>query len=106
MSGVDEQHANIPICPICGERPMFWSLYPIAGGSTSEGWIWLYSKKHTPSHTDCNRLSYYGPSDLGAIKSVKCKTLISVIRHVFEEDSKVFNEVMKVARREQDERNR
>lgn len=106
MSGIDEQNLSIPICPICEERPMFWSLYPIAGGSVSEGWIWLYSTKHAPPHTDCNRLSYYGPPDLGAIKSVKCKTLISVVRHVFEEDSKVFNEVMKVARREQNERNR
>jgi len=104
VSGVDEQHANIPICPICGERPMFWSLYPIADGSTNEGWIWLYSKKYKPSHTDCNRLSYFCSPGLDAIKSVRCRTLRSFNRHFFEEGSEVFEAVMKVARREQNER--
>lgn len=106
MSGVDEQNTDIPICPICEERPMFWSLYPITDGSTNEGWIWLYSKKYAPSDTDCNRLSYYCSPNLDAIKSVKCRTLVSINRHIFEKGSEVFDVVMKAARREQNERNR
>ena len=106
MSGIDEQDMDIPICPVCEERPKYWTLYPTTDGLATEGWIWLYSKANVPSYTSRNRLNYYGSPDLDAIKSVKCTSLVSLKRHIFERGSMVFEVVVEAARREQNERNR
>lgn len=101
MSGIDEQDADIPVCPVCRKKPLFWSLYPTTDGNVEEGGIWLFSDTHTrPASLD--KLANNGFSDLNAIRSVKCRPVKFDIqkRHVFEEDSKVFNAVMRIARRE------
>ena len=108
MSGKDEQpDGDIPICPLCGMRPKFWSLYPRVGGDTSFGWVWFYAKGEIPFDT-ARRLDYFYCHSLDTIRSVQCRSQgsLSPSQHIFEEDTEVFKEVVKQAKRLENERER
>jgi len=102
MSGVDEQPTDIPICPVCEARPKYWSLYPNRVGSASGGWMWLVAEEHQHLH-GMKRIVSNGFVKLDNVRSVKCRPDVVMprasSRHVFTEESEVFNTVMKVARR-------
>jgi len=102
LSGVDEQFTDIPVCPICGKRPLFWSLYPTIDGSDLEGWIWFFSEEYMKD-SDLSRLSCEGCFDLDKINSVSCRPSFigvdKISRHHFKKDSAVFKTVMSAARR-------
>lgn len=107
LSGIDEQDTDIPVCPLCEKRPLFWSLYPTIDGDTKDGGFWLFSEKFMRT-SNLNKLTSNGFFDLNAVRSVKCRPIredisyrIVVERHVFEKGSKVFNVVMKMARKEE-----
>jgi len=102
MSGIDEQDKDIPICPLCGERPKYWSIYPTTSGNTGRGWIHLLSNSYMYGG-ERSRQSYLDFSNLDEARSVRCKpytsNMLSRTRHVFTEDSDMFKVVMRMARR-------
>ena len=103
MSGIDEQDTDVPVCSLCGERPLFWSLYPTIDGDIEYGSLYLFSDKYL-ENSKLSRLTDNGFSDLSAINSVKCRPTTRRAffgkRHVFGADSEMFEAVMRLARRE------
>ena len=51
MSGIDEIPSDIPICPRCNERPLYWTLH-----KNGRAIVWLYSGGYR--HSD--KLKFYG----------------------------------------------
>lgn len=107
MSGKDERRIfDIPICPICGRKPLYWIL---TDGENDEapsvGWILSteyvkvaskYSKHIVVKH---RKMRYGFPNFLESIKLVYCTwQMIRTGKHIFEQDSVVFNEVLNSVR--------
>jgi hypothetical protein len=55
MSGLDEQIIDIPLCPECGRRPGYWTIY-IKGLPK----IWFYSFTYMETHSSIMKPNIYG----------------------------------------------
>jgi len=103
MSGVDEQIRDIPICPVCGEKPDFWILYPNMERTGVNGWYWLHSDKYLDENSSCTKLmretSFSGMcTTLKEIVCVTCRPK-RYRKHVFTSEHLTFQEVLQHARR-------
>ena len=101
MSGIDEQIRDIPICPICGNIPYFWVLYPNIQQDIGNGWYWLFSDAYLERNVDYTKLmakeGYHKRSPtLDDIVSILCG---NTDNHAFTANHPVFRKVIQNARK-------
>ena len=48
MSGIDEVLREIPICPVCGGRPDYWTIRGTRGIPV----LWLFSEKYRKKYSE------------------------------------------------------
>ena len=104
MSGKDERVTSIPICPICGEEPDYWSMFHAISEDEDGGYALVFSKNFLLSEGfNFERLVYYGMREnLDEIVSILCKPKFVGSykpRHHFARGSETFKRVIKAARR-------
>ena len=66
MSGLDEQHNDIPECPKCGETPDYWSVQ-----NSGRAAIWFYSKHYREGDLGEPYNAYVGEGHFKILKDVK-----------------------------------
>jgi len=105
MSGNHEKIIDIPACPICNKKPLFWILF--FGQDTDDGWIWLFSD----SFLGRNGNRYYNKLHKGFIREDTPMTLNSIVtvacredngesyceRHTFTLEHPIFKRVIRCA---------
>ena len=102
MSGIDEQDTDVPICPLCKERPSFWILYPTIERTGMHGWYWLHSDEYlreNPTSDKLDSMSFEKKSTtLDEIVLVVCYSEKDKC-HEFTSEHPTFQEVLQLARR-------
>lgn len=103
MSGIDEQIPDVPVCPTCGKKPSFWTLYPTVRRTGKHGWYWLHSDKYLETDSSSDKLvsmSVFNGrrTTLDEIVQVVCRPKRSKW-HTFTSETSTFQEVLQLARR-------
>lgn len=112
MSGRDEEPIrDIPICPSCEEKPDLWLLYPTARQIGEFGWICLASDDFIRKKAGYTKLvmkkTFMGRyTTLDNIVCVVCSNSRNHRFHTFPSGHPVFSQVLKYARRINNERQR
>lgn len=103
MSGIDEQIADVPVCPLCKERPSFWVLYPTMVRTGEHGWYWLHSDKYLKLDLDSEKLV---SASMHEGKSTTLDEIMQVVchpqggpSHIFTSKHPTFHEALQLARR-------